>query len=76
MRNKLIIALGLALGSGSALAAVEFNQLDTNNDRKLSREELAKSGVFERWDTNQDGQLSQEELAANQQAINRSLNRQ
>lgn len=76
MRSKMAMALGLALVSGSALAAADFSQLDQNKDQKLSSEELANSRAFDRWDTDGDKRLSQQELTDNQQAIDESLSRQ
>lgn len=56
-------------GSEVASAYPSFEEIDTNSDGMIGRQELASiEGLdFDSLDTNQDGSLSQEEYAAAQQ---------
>lgn len=67
MNNKLAIALGLALVSGSVFAG-GFSSLDANSDGAISKEEAAAdatlASVFDQVDANGDGAISQAEYEA------------
>ncbi len=57
-------ARGLGGGAVAALAGVQFNEVDSNRDGRISLSEarLAGSSAFARADANRDGRVSREEL--------------
>jgi Ca2+-binding EF-hand superfamily protein len=67
MNNKLAIALGLALVSGSVFAG-GFSALDVDADGVVSKEEAAAdaslASVFDQVDANGDGVISKAEYEA------------
>ncbi len=72
-----VVAACLGLTASIAAAAPDsaqrFDQLDTNSDGKLSREELAADPAltqrFEQMDVNKDGFVSRDELVAKRRSI-------
>jgi EF hand len=71
MKKHVLTALALMMVAGLAWAGsgkVSFQDLDTNHDGKISREEANKSPdvskKFTRADTNRDGKLDAAEFAA------------
>jgi hypothetical protein len=71
MKKHLLAALTLMTVSGIAWAGsgtVSFQDLDTNRDGQISREEAKKSPIVEKKfgqvDANRDGQLDMAEFAA------------
>jgi Ca2+-binding EF-hand superfamily protein len=72
--SKLILSLALCGSSSIVLAgdagnkAQKFQELDTDQDGRLSRDEAQKSPrmaeKFDKMDTNQDGYVTQEEKSA------------
>ena len=71
MKSVTLVAVCLGLTASIAAAAADsaqrLDQLDTNGDRKLSRDEVAADPAlaqrFEQMDVNKDGFLSRDELA-------------
>ncbi|KIX11536.1 EF-hand domain-containing protein [Dethiosulfatarculus sandiegensis] len=76
MRKKLAaltLVTGIALFAGSALAAITFEEYDTNGDGKITKEEfLAKCThgkkkcleEFDWYDRNKDGVITKKEMEA------------
>lgn len=73
----LVVAVCLSLTASIAAAAPDsaqrFDQLDTNSDGKLSREEVAADPAmaqrFEQMDINKDGFLSRDELGSKRRSV-------
>lgn len=65
-KNKLAMAVIVALGSASLLACSPNdadNEVDGSIDKNEFIDRVSEVGVFEEWDVNDDDHLSQQELS-------------